>query len=209
MSRFNSKEYDAIVLPINSYLQHAGKYKFPGVIIAAISESRGADAIVGFEDILPNNKINELNNPDLHITYTSESPSSFLLDLVIADFGMDALAADRSWRYEVNSSKEAFKLAKKAVKNRAVGDAFVLWEPYVSKALDDLGLIQIWGSDQFSGYIIDVLVFHRTYVKKHDDLIRTFLKTYFRIMDSYGRDKTQTIEDMSRSLRLKSLSLNQ
>lgn len=203
LEKFAKKEYDFIVLPINSYLQHGVEHKFPGVIVAAISESKGADAIVGFGDVLPTGKINELNDPDLRIVYTGESPSSFLLDLTISDFALDQLQEDGSWRYEVASSEAAYKLAKKALKDRSKGDAFVMWEPEVSKAIDKLGMKYLWGSDKFAGYIIDVIVFHRDFIKKRPETAKKFLKTYFRVLDRYAQDKERMVKEMSKSTNLK------
>ena len=204
LERFANKEYDCIILPVNSYLQHGANHKFPGVIAAAISESKGADAIVGFGDLLPSGKINELNDPDIRIVYTSESPSSFLLDLTISDFDLDQLQRkDVPWRHEVGSSEEAYKQAKKALKDRSVGDAFVMWEPQVSKAIEELGMKYIWGSDKFAGYIVDVFVFHRDFVSKHPERISNFLITYFRVLDRYASDRERMIKEMSKSTDLK------
>jgi len=203
LEKFAKKEYDGIVLPVNSYLQHGADHKFPGVIVAAISESEGADAIVGFGDVLSSGKINELNDPDLRIVYTGESPSSFLLDLTISDFDLDRLRADDAWRHEVGSSEEAYERAKKALKDRSIGDAFVMWEPEVSKAIEKLGMKYIWGSDKFSGYIIDVFVFHRDFVSKHPERAQKFLKTYFRVLDRYASDQERMVKEMSKSAHLK------
>ncbi|MBF0431624.1 MAG: OmpA family protein, partial [Fibrobacteria bacterium] len=203
LEKFNKKEYDIIVLPINSYLQHGAKYKFPGVIVAGICESKGADAIVGFADVLPTDNINELDNAGLKIVYTGGSPSSFLLDLMISDFGLENLRNSKDWRREVGGSVDVFKQAKKAVKDRKQGDAFVLWEPQVSQAIENLGLKYLWGSDKFAGYIIDVMVVHRKFVEKHPDLTLKFLKTYFRTMDTYAGEKEKMVKEMSKSMSLK------
>ena len=37
LQKFANREYDAIVLPISSYIQHGAAHKFPGVIVAAIA----------------------------------------------------------------------------------------------------------------------------------------------------------------------------
>jgi len=95
LENFAKNEYDFIVLPINSYIEHGLKHKFPGVIVAAICESKGADAIVGFSDVMPTGKVNDLNNPDLKIYYTPASPSSFLLDLTISDFALEELKTNK------------------------------------------------------------------------------------------------------------------
>lgn len=197
LKKFSDGTYDFIVLPINSYLEHGMKHNFPGVIVAAICESKGADAIVGFPDIFPNNKINDLNNSDLIIYYTTKSPSSFLLDLTISDFDLTVLQTDNSWRRELSGSGEVYKKAKEATKDRSVGDAFVMWEPDVSKAINKLGMKKLWGSDKFSGYIIDVFVFHRDVVAKNPDYVLTFLKTYFRVLNYYESRPDEMVEQLS------------
>src|SRR5262249_12915507 len=148
--KFAAREYDAIVLPVNSYLLHGRAYQYPGVIVASISESRGADGIAAFADRLPTGKINDLNDASLRIVYTAESPSAFLLDLTIADFDLDQLRDSTKWQVELNGSRDVYERAAKGQ-----GDVFVLWEPDLSRALKLPGIRYVWGSDKFSGYIID------------------------------------------------------
>lgn len=198
LKKFSENEYDFIVLPINSFLEHGGEYEYPGVIVSGICESRGADALVGFEDVLPNGKINDLNNSDLIIYYTGASPSSFLLDLTISDFALDELKEDDSWRRELGGSEEVYKIAQKASKNREIGDAFVMWEPEVTKSIQKLGMKKLWGSDQFKGYIIDVVVFHRDYVLKNPEKIKIFLKVYFRVLNHYSSRNEEMIDELSK-----------
>lgn len=204
LQKFAEKKYDCIVLPINSYLEHGAKHKFPGVIAAGVCESKDADAIVGFGDVLPSGKINDLNNRDFKWTYVGQSPSSFLADLTISDFGLDELQADKSWRKEVGSIEEVYKLAKAATKDRSVGDIFILWEPYASKAVNELGMKYLWGSDKFAGYIIDVFVFNRDFVRRNPELVKNFLSTYFRVMERYSLDKQKLVKEMSKSTGYKS-----
>src|SRR5882724_4174512 len=113
LQKFANREYDAIVLPVNSYLQHGAAYKFPGVIVAAIAESKGADGIVGFADKFPTGAIKELNNPALKIVYTADSPSAFLLDLTIASFDLFHLASSSAWRVEVGGASEVLARARR------------------------------------------------------------------------------------------------
>ncbi len=202
LEKFDDKEYDCIVLPVNSYLQHGAKEKFQGVIVAAISESKGADAIVGFPDLMPSGKINDLNDPDLRIIYTGQSPSSFLLDLTIADFDLDRLRTEKTWRHEAASSEEVYDIAKKASKDRTKGDAFVMWEPEVSKAIEKLGMKYLWGSDKFAGYIIDVFVFRRDFVAKNPEIVQKFLGTYFRVLDTYAANPERMVKEMKKSADL-------
>ena len=199
LEKFSKGNYDGIVLPINSYIEHGAKHRYPGVIVGSIAESKGADAIVGFSDKLKTGKISDLNDASLKIVYTAQSPSSFLLDLTIVDFDLFNLSRTGDWRQEVGGSTEAYKLAKS--RN---GDVFVMWEPDVSRALREVpGLKPIWGSDGFSGYIVDVFVFRRDFVNQHhDDLVR-FFEAYFSAMRSYAADHPRLIDDMKIASGLK------
>ena len=197
LRKFADGEYDAIVLPVNSYLQHGASVQFPGVIVASIAESKGADGIVGFSDSLPNGKLEELNDAELGIVYTSASPSEFLLDLTIADFDLDELAGGDRWRVEADGSADVYKRAK-----NNQGDVFVLWEPDLSRALSLPGMTYVWGSDRFSGYIVDVFVFHREFLRKEGDAVVEFLRTYFRVLSSYANNRDKLIKEIRRSTDL-------
>jgi outer membrane protein OmpA-like peptidoglycan-associated protein len=196
LKKFAAGEYDAIVLPVNSYLTHGQQYNYPGVITEAISDSKGADAMacfVGPGTQLPADpKVQDLNNASLQIVYTGESPSSFLLDLTIADFDLFNLSKTDSWRVEVSGSEQAYQ---KATKHQ--GDCFVMWEPDVQHALRDVpGLKRVWGSDKFDGYIVDVFVFRRNFISDHQDDVIAFFASYFQTMRFYAGDRDSWVRDM-------------
>ena len=197
LQKFADGEYDLIVLPVNAYIQHGMKYKYPGVIVGGISESVGADVILGFPDVVKTGTINDLNNSNLKIVYTPSSPSSFLLDFTISDFDLDQLATSKSWRKEVDGSPAVYEEIKKAKKDRKNGDVFVLWEPEASKAIKEFGLKRIWGSEKFRGYIIDVFVFNRNFVDNHPEKIKDFLSTYYDVLAQYEINKEDFIKEMS------------
>jgi outer membrane protein OmpA-like peptidoglycan-associated protein len=199
LSKFSNGDYDGIVLPINSYIEHGAKHQYPGVIVASIAESKGADAIVAFENKMKTGKITDLNDASLKIVYTGQSPSSFLLDLTIVDFDLFNLSRTDAWRKEVSGSTDALKMAKDHD-----GDVFVMWEPDISKALTEVpGLKQVWGSDGFSGYIVDVFVFRRDFVQQHHDDLVSFFDAYFSSMRAYASDRSRLLEDMKMSTGLK------
>jgi outer membrane protein OmpA-like peptidoglycan-associated protein len=198
LQRFASREYDAIVLPVSSYLQHGLVHKFPGVIVAAIAESSGADGIVGFADKFPTGNIRDLNNPGLKVVYTADSPSAFLLDLTIVGFDLFHLASTSAWRVEVGSAPEVLDRAR-----RREGDMFVLWESELSRALQEIPELKyLWGSDKFSGYIKDVFVFHRDFVQRQEKAIIDFFDVYFTVMRSYANDRSRLLTDMAQSTHL-------
>ncbi len=199
LAKFAAGGYDAIVLPINSYLQHGEAHRFPGAIVLAIAESRGADGIVAFADKIPGGKVTELDDARLTIVYTRESPSSFLLDLTIADFELANLAGSRAWRAEVAGVGDVLKRAQ-----RHEGDAFVLWEPELSQALRDVPELRyVWGSDKFVGYIKDVLVVRREVLQSREADVTALLSTYFRVMDAYAADRERMLADITQSTGLR------
>lgn len=71
-----------------------------------------------------------------------------------------------------------------------------MWEPDVSRAINELGMKKLWSSDKFSGYIIDVFVFHRDKVAKDPESIRTFLKTYYNVQSFYESREEEMIDQL-------------
>jgi outer membrane protein OmpA-like peptidoglycan-associated protein/ABC-type nitrate/sulfonate/bicarbonate transport system substrate-binding protein len=192
LKKFANKEYEMIVLPINSYLQHAAVYNYPGVIVAAIAESKGADGIVGWKNKFPKGKVQELNNANLRIAFTPDSPSEFLLDLTATDFDLQALKTTQDWRVTANGSEELAKLIKPQT-----ADAFVLWEPELSQSLEQHADLQlIWDSAKFSGYIVDVFVVHRDYLHAHPKEVKSFFESYFLALKSYDNSREQMLREI-------------
>jgi len=199
LDKFSRGDYDAIVLPVSSYLLHGLPHDYPGVIVAAVSESRGADAILGTASRFPRRSVEELDDASLRIVYTADSPSQFLLDLTCVDFDLSHLVESSGWRVEVAGSREVLQRAQ-----RRDGDAFVLWEPELSRALDEVpGLVSIWGSDKFAGYIVDVIVFRREFLVSHEAEVVRFLEAYFRALAVYASQPEQMLAEMRGSTGLK------
>jgi outer membrane protein OmpA-like peptidoglycan-associated protein len=200
LAKFAQGEYELIVLPINSYVQHGAARRYPGVIVGAICESRGADGIVGFSDRFPTGVLTELNDPKLRVVYTRDSPSEFLLDLTVFGFeDVSRLASATQWRVPVDSPAEVLKRAR-----ARAGDAFVLWEPELSQATNEIpGLRPLWGSDRFRGHIIDVFVVHAAFLRAHEEAVLNLLEAYFHVLDVYVSDRERMLGDMRTTTSLK------
>lgn len=198
LAKFNRDEYDAIVLPVNSYLEHGAPYK-TGVIVAGVAQSLGADGILGFADKFPAGTVNELNDESLRGVYIPNSPNSFMIDLATASFDLSHLAASNDWRVEVGSPDEVLQKAKKRE-----GDFFVLWEPELSRALTEVpGLKPIFASDQFRGYIVDVFVFRRDFLQQNETAAKAFFESYFQVLRSYSSNRSKLLDDLTRTTGLK------
>ncbi len=198
LDAFAKGELDAIILPVSSYLSHGKKHGYPGAIVASIAESRGADGIVGFKGKFPRGTVNDLNQPGLNGVFVADSPSSFLLDLTVSDFDLDELANSLDWQDKVDSQEAV--LAKAKARD---GDFFVMWEPTLSRAIAEVpGLVPIYGSDQFRGYIVDVIVFRFDYLDTHQKEVETFLSTYFRVLNTESHQRQGLIEKIAKSSHL-------
>jgi outer membrane protein OmpA-like peptidoglycan-associated protein len=196
LKKLNDSEYDFIVLPISSYMEHGSRYKYPGVITGAISESRGADAILAFKDF-PFTKINDLNDSEIKITLTPDSPSEDLVNLTITNFDLDELQGREDWMIEASGSEAVYKQAKADQNDPAKGKhLYPMWEPDISNAVENLGMKKIWGSDNFRNYIVDVFVFSRKYVNNKEADVREIIRTYFEVVDYYMARKEEMFDEL-------------
>ncbi|MBI2450277.1 MAG: OmpA family protein [Candidatus Nealsonbacteria bacterium] len=191
--QFNDSKYDLMVLPVNSYLYHGKDYNYPGVIVSVISDSKGADSILAYSQKVGGTKVNDLDNPNLKIGFTADSPSSFLLNTAIVHFDLKNLKTQKVWRQETKSSKEAYELLR-AQKI----DAAVLWEPDVSLALALPGIVPIFGSDQVAGMIVDVFVAQRELVLKEPEKVSAFFQAYFETLTYYDKNRDEMFREMGK-----------
>src|SRR5206468_121061 len=65
--------------------------------------------------------------------------------------------------------------------------AYVLWEPYVSKALEKKGVRVLIDSSKLKGYIVDVLVAEREFLRDHATIVRAVLEAYSRASYTYAQ----------------------
>jgi outer membrane protein OmpA-like peptidoglycan-associated protein/ABC-type nitrate/sulfonate/bicarbonate transport system substrate-binding protein len=196
--KFAEGKYDVIVLPINSYLFHGLSHHYPGVIPVALSESRGADSIVGYTERLagPGGRpatINDLNSRNLKVCLTPDSPSEFLLHVAVAHFALDEIKGKGAWRLPTQGSPEAYEKLR-----RGDCQVAVLWEPDVSKALALPGVATVFGSDQVAEMIVDVFVLRRQWLKEQGEAAEAFFQAYFEALAYYGARREEMLSDIAR-----------
>ena len=205
LEKFSRSEYDFILLPVSSFIQHGKPYSYRlGTIPTAISESKGADCFMAFPEF-KFSKVNDLDNPDIKIVYTKDSPSEDIINLTISTFDLNNLQESSSWKIEVNGSEEVYNAAKKAAKDNSIDRSntlYLMWEPWISKA-EELGMISIWGSEKFSNYIIDVSVFSNKVMSTRYDEATEILRTYFEVVDYYNAREDEQIKELKKLTGLK------
>ena len=169
------------VFTIDAYLK-AGSVigEFPGSIVLVIDESKGADAIVAYKRGVP--QIPSLSNSRARIVLTPDSPSETLARIMINKMSLPSLPA--SWAVETNGAEAAYKKLKSADPDEPY--AYVIWEPYVTKALAIEGVHLLLDSSKLKGYIVDILVAQREFLDSQREFVTHVVQAYLRANYDYN-----------------------
>lgn len=189
LKKFANGYYDFIVATIDSYVLNAAPEHFPGKIVGVLDVSFGGDAVLAYEDEIPN--LEALKTKSVKIAYTPRSPSHHLLKASSSDFDIPNLLKNPSMCVETNGSSEAFKLFK----DRKVSVA-ALWEPEVSKALAIPGVVKLISTKDAPRLIVDVLMAHHDFIKEHPGEIDLTLRSYFRTLKYYRENPDELVDDI-------------
>lgn len=182
-AKLAQKQLDFAVATVDSYVLAGRAVNYPGVVVAVLDESKGSDAIVARTEAVRN--LDDLKNrTGLVVAYTPNSPSHHLLKAVGVHFDVPLFrGGDPAARRETAGSPEALKTLLSGEAQVAV-----LWEPDVSKALAQPGVIKLLGSDQTSRLIVDILVAQRDLQDRHPDRVQLVLANYFKALKVYRDD---------------------
>ncbi len=145
----------------------------PGVIVAILDETRGADAMVANKQQFPN--VDSLNHPDVRFVLTADSPSETLARVVISQFHLDQL--NREPFVLLKTPEQTF--ARYRESKPSSREVFVLWEPFVSQMLENETMHVVIDSSRFRGYIVDVLVVSRDFLSKNESIVQEVVGSYF------------------------------
>lgn len=191
MEKLQKGEIQFAVATIDSNIINAAPLNFPGVIIAVIDESNGGDAILARQDVIKT--LDDIKGKDVSVAYTQSSPSHHLLKVVSQHFNTPELLPIGAKSIQVQGSGEAYK---KLISGSA--DVAVLWEPDVSRALSQQGIVKIIGTDEMSGAIVDILTVGTEFARSNADAVQMFLKSYFTTLKFYRDHPEKLKEDIIR-----------
>jgi len=184
------------VATIDSYLSNAYAYDFPGTIVTVIDESKGGDAIIARK-----NRISSLDdikkNTSIKIALTPGSPSEHLMRSIAVHFDIPSIRNNKSWLVEANGSEQALKM----LQNNKV-DIAVLWEPDVTRALEDKTLIKLIGTEDTRKLIVDILLVNRQYSSENSGAVNTLLRNYFRTLKYYRDNPAKLEQDAANEIKL-------
>lgn len=188
MERLKAREFEFAVATVDSYLLNAVKQKYPAVMVTVIDESKGGDSILAHESVVSN--INAIKGrAGLRVAFTPNSPSHHLLKATADHFDAPELLPMKGpARIETDGSTKALEalLVKKT-------DVAVLWEPDVSRALAQKGIVKILGTESTRQLIVDILLAHRDYAAAHPETVKVLLANYFKTLKVY-RDNPDRLE---------------
>lgn len=155
---------------------------FPASIILVIDETQGADAIVAYDKAV--GSVQDLNDSSAKIVLTPDSPSEFLARVVLAHFSLPRLRED--WMVKADGASEVYRQFRSA--RATEKKAFVLWEPYVSRALQQPGAQVLLDSSKLKGYVVDVLVAQREFLRDQPEIVKSVAEAYFRAAYRYAAE---------------------
>lgn len=183
---------DFAVATVDSYVSGGQRSNYPGVVISVIDESKGGDAIVARADVVQNLTALQ-DRADLKVAFTPNSPSHYLLKAVGVHFDIPLFRSqDNGWRIETNGSDQALK---KLLDGSA--QVAVLWEPDVSKALAQPGMVKLLGSDQTDKLIVDILLANRDVLDQKPDQARLLLRSYYKTLRFYRQNTDAFAADVA------------
>lgn len=166
--------------------------EMPATVIDIIDETKGADAAVGSKKRFPN--IDALNIPDLKIVCTPDSPSEFLGRLIISQFNLDRLPPN-PFQF-VDGPEAVYEAYRKSGPND--NKIFILWEPFVSKVVDNPDFHVLIDSSKFRGYIVDVLVARREFAVKNENILEYTVKAWRSSLYQHRNDMSQLVTEDSK-----------
>lgn len=179
---------DIAVMPIHDFIEIYGTiygdigYNSP-MIIGAIAESKGADAIISNPNKVQN--IDALKNKDISIAYTSK----FLLGSLAIDINQPKLIENAYFNNDIKKSYNGLL--------NGTYDVVALWEPLVSKAKAQGYKVLLDSSDLKLGKIIDVIIVSEDYYKKHNDKLIDFMEAYYKSVNYYSTNSMDLINEIS------------
>jgi len=188
MKRLRDNEIDFAVATVDSFLLNGASKGFPGTIVAVIDESQGGDAIVARKDAVAS--LNELKGrTDINVAFTPASPSHHLLKAAAEHFDVPQLLPSGERLIHTKGSEEALK---KLLSGKA--QIAALWEPDVSRALSQDGIVKLLGTEDTKRLIVDVLIANRDFSRNRPEIVSLLLANYFMTLKTY-RENQQMLEE--------------
>lgn len=160
---------------------------FPATIVGLIDESKGADGILAAGKKYPN--LDALNNPQTRFVCVGNSPSETLARVVMTHFNLDRM--DKQPFEFMDSAEKVYKAYQQAKPDDS--RVFVMWEPYMSKVIDNPDYHVLVDSSKSRGYLVDVIVARRGYLVKNEAVVESVVKSYLTSVFAHRNGMTDLV----------------
>jgi len=189
--KLDKNEYHFAVATVDSYVLNGVQRRYPGAIVAVLDESKGGDAIVARRSVVATLE-GLKQTTQVNIAYTPDSPSHHLVKSIAAHFDIPVFK-DRASHLKTDGSEAAYRALMKGQ-----ADVAVLWEPDVSRALEDKDFVRLLGTEDTQQLIVDILIASRDVAKNDEVMVKTLLKHYFKTLKFYTDNSDQLVQDLAR-----------
>ncbi len=177
--RLRENKINLAVFDISSFIKASASIgELPGTILFVIDESTGADGIAAYKSTFPT--LSDINSPDTKVVLVPDSPSDTLMRAVMADMNLSRLQG-ANWACPVESAKEVYERFMDGQGRREV---YVLWEPYLSRALAHPNAVLLTDTSKRRATIVDILVVNRQYLLENQSLVGEVVDAYFTTLFS-------------------------
>ena len=196
MKRLKDSEIDLAAATVDSFLLNGSSKGFPGTIIAVIDESQGGDAILARKEAV--SSLNGLKGrSDIKVAYTPNSPSHHLLKSAATHFDVPELLPRGELLIATKGSEEALKRLISGKTHVAA-----LWEPDVSRALAQDGIVKLLGTEDTKRLIVDVLIAGRDFSRSRPEVVKLLLSSYFMTLKFYRENPSLLQEHVLAATKL-------
>ena len=176
------RELQLAVFTVDSYLNAGAKIgDYPATIITVVDETKGGDGIISYKSAVAS--FDDLNSAEARFVFTPNSPSEFLARVIVAQLNLPNLP--EKWWEEADGAQDVYRRFRREGKDNK--KAYVLWQPYISRALAEDGAQVLFDTSKLNGYIIDVLVVERQFLQDNPELVKEVLAAYLRAGYAYSQ----------------------
>ena len=168
---------DFVAATLDSYLTNGNATGWPGAVVFVIDESFGGDAVLATRDDIKS--LDDLNKPGMRGAFVGLSPSEFLLRSEITHFHLDHLRPGLE-----KSRVDDVDAAYNALRDKRV-DFAVLWQPLVTRAINEMNAHVLIDTSKAQGLVIDIALARRQLIDGDPELVQTVTHAYFEALHDY------------------------
>ncbi len=186
-AKLQSGAFGMVCATIDSYLLNGQPSGYPGVIVMAVDESYGGDAIVAKPPIT---SLDDLKGEGMAGAFVGFSPSEFLLKSQVAHFGLGDLLPQMG-KFRTDDADAALD----KFRTDPATQFAVLWEPLVSRALKEVpGSQRLIDTSKARGIIVDVAIASRELVADQPEVVQKVADVYFDTLEYYNKNRSELLQ---------------